>query len=251
MFLTDIKATNKDGENTFESKYIDSTDGNGNKKVSFNIKGNTLTTSTDSASDFYEVMSFTGERVSNDSIIAGNIVVNTYFDVKKSIFCSATVNSVNVKATKDVICESILYVGKDTGIPGTVKMFDKNANEWVDFVIDNKTIYLDGVALSSGGSSSIVIDDSTVSTTSVFSSEKITSLIDDFDKVDTYFGAFTDTNSLLFDKYNEIDILFGKIIDSTATQAEIDLMATLDEQLGLLSEIDNNLVDYIDLQLGK
>ena len=249
MFLTDIKATNKDGKNTFNSKYINSTDSNGNKKVSFNVSGNTLTTVNGSASDFYEVMSFTGERVSNDSIIAGNMVVNTYLDVKSSIFCSSSVNSVNVKATNNVVCENIIYAGKSSGTPGRIKMFDISADEWVDFVIDNKTIYLDGAELSGG--SSVTIDDTTISSTTVFSSEKITTLIDDFDKIDAYLGAFTYTNSSLFDKYNEIDILFGKIIDSTATQDEINLVATLDEQLGLLSEIDNNLVDYIDLQLGK
>jgi len=241
-----------DGRLEFDVSNIEQVDDSGNKVVSFNIMNNDKVATTGTVTQNYEIMHFVGERVSNDRIIPGNTIINTYLDVKKSLFVSAgltTGSGANIKG--------ILQVGTSTsGQPSTIKMFDKhnkgqNSGDWVDFVIQNKKIYLDGLEYSSGEGGGVTIDDIISSSTTTFSSEKILSEIDDFDKIDSYLGAYYKTNNDLFDKYIDIDTLLGKVLEGTASSEEIELSDILNEQLGLLSLIDSDIVEYIDLKLGN
>jgi len=81
-----IIQSDKDGVMEFDSNNIIQIDGASNKKVSFNILNNDKVATSGVADQNYEVLSFTGQRVSNDTIIPGNIQINTYLGVNEAIF---------------------------------------------------------------------------------------------------------------------------------------------------------------------
>ena len=94
------------------------------------------------------------------------------------------------------------------------------------------------------------IIDNPVSQEIIRSISKENSTDDDFDKIDSYIGTYFKSNNELFDKYNYIDEILGKIYDDSASTVEIALVGTLNEQFGILAELDDDLVNYIDMKLG-
>lgn len=210
---------------------------------------------------------------------------------ENSTFSSNSKLTVNnqINASQNISSQTYLQTGNDTNgeeLHGIVKFYDKDSNtpDWRDLgyfgagvnvtegynpggglyiqniddsfkaIVTNENIatIIENEGISVGGESGSTIDDNSVGLTTTYSSSKIRAEIDDFDKIDTYLGAYCATNSVYFDKYIDIDTLLGRIAeaDPTLTAEEIALADTLDNQLGLLSEIDNNIVEYIDLKLG-
>jgi len=231
------------GQLNFDYASISTIDSSGNKRVRFNITNNTI----DGTSIEYSPLSMTAQRLSsdNETIIDSTVDINGYLGVTNAAFFNDRI------AVKSYIQSG----DSTTNTSGLIKLYDKNASgagsgDWIDITIDNKKLYFNGVEFV-GTSSSSILDDTTSSISTTYSSNKILELIDDFEKIDTYIGAYYHTKDDLFDKYIDIDILFGKVYDGSATADEISLTETLNNQLGLLAMIDNNIVDYIDLKLGK
>ncbi len=210
----------------FEHEDIADFDVQGNKKVSFLISNSSITATNGTVSDHYEVMSYTGERVSNDTIIPGSLVMNTFLDVKSSIFCSGGISSHNMSASNDMAVKGIIYAGDDTGTPGRIKMFDTGADEWVDFVINDKNIYLDGQEFNGGGG--VAIDDNASSDTTVYSSNKLVALMGD--KADSTLVT-TNTNNIGIlnsdvDTDGSVDKKIKVVNDRILTDVPVDAVFT-------------------------
>jgi len=221
------------GQINFDYKSISTIDSSGNKIVRFNITNNTI----DGASSEYSPLSMTAQRLSSDnkSIIDGIVDINGYLSISNTAFFN-----------ESIVVKSYIQSGDSTfNTAGVIKLYDKNASsngDWVDITIDNKKLYFDGVDFIETVSK-VILDDTISSTSNTYSSNKILELIDDFDKIDTYIGAYYYTKDSLFDKYIDIDKLFGKIYEGSATADEIASIETLNNQLGLLVTIDNNIAN--------
>ena len=232
------------GEFNFDYASISGIDSSGNKRVRFNITDNTI----DGTSTEYSPFSMTAQRLSSDNktVIDSTVDVNGYLGVTNAAFFN-----------ERVLVKSYIQAGdSNSSTSGLIKLYDKNADgvgvgDWIDVVVDNRKLYLDGVEFTGSGVTGTTIEDNIPSTTTTYSSSKILEIIDDFEKVDSYMGAYYKTKDVLFDKYNNIDELLGKVYEGSATADEIGLTDILNNQLGLLASLDNDIVEYIDLKLGK
>jgi hypothetical protein len=86
-----IIQSDKDGILEFDANDIIDVDDELNKKVSINILNNDKVASNGIVDKRYEVFSFTGQRILNDTIIPGKTQIKTYLSVNEPILCDKQV----------------------------------------------------------------------------------------------------------------------------------------------------------------
>ena len=200
-----IPKVDSTGTFDFENTTMENTDSSGNPSVVFNMKNNPSPHPSE-----YKMITMTGPRLSNGLSIPSNTQFHGYLGTDKAIFCS------------DYIYAKT-FIQTDSGL---IKFKDSKANEWRDLsylgegaTIDSKT-YPAGLFVEnsngafeaiitssniSAATSSVSIDDTTPSTTTVYSSDKTQTELDakvDSSRVltDVPSGAvFTDTITVIDD----------------------------------------------------
>ena len=223
------------GQMDFEHSFLTDVDGSGNKKVSFNVLNNNVTATNGTVVSEYEAMSITGQRVSNDTIIPGNVQINTYLGVNEAIF-----------GNKHVYAGTYLQTAS-----GVVKFNDLYNADWRDLSysgggLTTKTGSIDGI-------SGLYIQDTTnayeaiVTTGNLSSIVNALSILPDSTNVDSHMADTTKhfTQSEISITESQISDLQSYLTTETVTSLSIAAnILTFTDENGTTTDIDLSL--YID-----